>query len=98
MFQTNFVDKIKTNILCPVIFFSENRAAYEITWKNTVEPNRPQMTIWLMRTAYWIPKFTNAHPEYVTFIAFPLQQCLHEDASMLRYTYIACLVKTGLIF
>ena len=26
-------------------------------------------------------------------IAFPLQQWLHERASVLRYTYIACLVK-----
>jgi hypothetical protein len=25
-------------------------------------------------------------------IAFPLQQWLHEGASMLRYTYIACLL------
>ena len=25
-------------------------------------------------------------------IAFPLQQWLHEGASLLRYTYIACLV------
>jgi hypothetical protein len=29
--------------------------------------------------------------QYVIFIAFPLQQCLRERASMLRYTYIACL-------
>ena len=28
------------------IFFSENRVVYEITWKNIVEPGRPQMTIW----------------------------------------------------
>jgi len=26
-------------------FFSENRAVYEIKWKNTVESERPQMTI-----------------------------------------------------
>jgi len=25
--------------------FFENRAVYEIMWKNTVEPGRPQMTI-----------------------------------------------------
>ena len=24
--------------------FSENRAVYEVMWKNTVEPDRPQMT------------------------------------------------------
>ena len=27
------------------IFFSENLAIYEILWKNTVEPDRPQATM-----------------------------------------------------
>jgi len=31
--------------------------------------------------------------EYVIIIAFPLQQRLHERASVLRYTYTACLVN-----
>ena len=31
------------------------------------------------------------HTEYVILIAFP-RQLLYESASMLRYTYIACLV------
>jgi hypothetical protein len=26
-------------------FFSENRAVHEITWKNIVEPDRPQMAV-----------------------------------------------------
>jgi hypothetical protein len=57
-------------------------------WKNMVEPDRPQMTIWRMRMARWIPKATNTHSEYVILIAFPLQQWLHERASMLHCTYI----------
>ena len=47
MFQTKVIEKIKTRILCSVtffFFFLENRAVYEIMWKNTVEPGRPQMT------------------------------------------------------
>jgi hypothetical protein len=48
------------------------------------------MTIRRMRIA--LPKVTNAHTEEVILIAFPLQQWLHERASLLRYTYIACLV------
>ena len=44
-----------------------------------------------MRIAYWIPKATNTHSQYVILIAFPLQQWLQERASILRYTYIACL-------
>jgi len=36
--------KNEITILCSVIFF-ENRAVYEIMWKNNVELDRPQMTI-----------------------------------------------------
>ena len=39
-----------------------------------------------MRIACWIPKATNTHSQYVILIAFPLQQWLHERASVLRYT------------
>jgi len=72
-------------------FKKKNFTFYEIMWKNTVQPGRPQMT-WRMYIAYWIPTATNTHSEYVIFIAFPLQQWLHERASVLRYTYIASLV------
>jgi hypothetical protein len=37
-----------------------------------------------MRAACCIPKATNTHSNYVTLIAFPLQQRLHKRASMLR--------------
>jgi hypothetical protein len=43
MFQTKLVEKIKTHILCS-ISFAENRAVYEVMWKNAVELDRPQMT------------------------------------------------------
>ena len=72
-------------------FFFQNHAVYEIRWKNIVEPDRSQMTIWRMRIACWIPKATNTHSQYVILISFPLQQWLHDRASMLRYTYITCL-------
>jgi len=36
--------------------FSENRAVYEIIWKNIVETVRPQMTMWGVRIACWITK------------------------------------------
>jgi len=52
----------------------------------------PQITIWRMRIECWIPNTTNTYSEYVTDTAFPLQQWLHKHASVLRYTYIACLV------
>jgi hypothetical protein len=56
------------------------------------------MTIWRMRIAAWIPKATNTHSEYVILIAFALQEWLHERASMLRYTYIDCLVRANYCF
>jgi hypothetical protein len=37
-------------------------------WKNIVEPGRPQITIWRMLMACWIPKTTNTHSEYVILI------------------------------
>jgi hypothetical protein len=46
---------------------------------------------WRMRFACWITKAANTDSEYVILIAFPLQQCLPERASMLPYTYIVCL-------
>ena len=51
------------------------------------------MTIWRMRTAYWILKATHIHSEYAILIPFPLQQWLNERASMLRFTYVASLVR-----
>jgi len=72
--------------------FFESRSLYEIMWKNTVEPVRQQMSVWRMRIACGIPKATNTHSEYVIRIDFPLQQWLHEGASVLRNMYFACLV------
>ena len=61
-------------------------------WKNVVKLDRPQMTIWHMHIACWIPKATNTHSEYVILIAFPLQQWLYEYASLLCYMYITHLL------
>jgi len=47
----------------------------------TVGPNRPQMAIWRMRVACWIPKATNTHSQYAILKAFPLQQWPHAHAS-----------------
>jgi hypothetical protein len=59
--------------------------------KNFVEPGKPQMTMWRMRIACMrVPNATNTHSEYVMLIAFRLQQWLHERASMLFNTHIAC--------
>ena len=41
------------------IFFLEKHVVYEIMWKNTVEKDRTQVTLWRMRTACWITYATN---------------------------------------
>jgi hypothetical protein len=56
-----FVKKVKAHILHTInIFCTENHAVYEIMWKNTAEPNRPQRTAHYgaekMRFACWITK------------------------------------------
>jgi len=64
--------------------FLENGAVYEIMCKGIVVQGNPQVMIRRMRTACWIPKATNTYSGCVIRTAFPLQQWLHERASMLR--------------
>jgi hypothetical protein len=96
MFQTNVVEKIKTHILCSVIFFFGNRAVYEIVWKNIVERDRPQIENAVHAHCTLVPTIIATHSECVIFIAITLQQWLRERAAMLCCTYIACLVCESL--
>ena len=89
IFQTNVVQDLEKNFYFQRLFF-ENRVVYEIMWKNFLEWESPQLT-WFMRIGCWIPKAKNTHSHYIMLIAFPLQQWLHERASLLSYTYIVCL-------
>jgi len=45
MFQTRAAEKIKTHTVYVQKLYSENHIVYEIMWKNTVQPVRPQITI-----------------------------------------------------
>ena len=62
--------------------------------KNTVQPGRPQMTIWHMRIACRIHKATDTHSECVILIVFPQQQWLRERASRLRHSTLPVLFST----
>jgi hypothetical protein len=73
-------------------FFFENREIYEIMWKNIVERDRLQMTVWCMHIACWMRKTTSTHLEFIILFDCPLQQWLHECVLGLHYTYIACLL------
>jgi len=87
--QTKFVEKAKAHILYSITFIWK-RALCEIVWKNTVKPDRPEMTIMRIRIACWITNATNTHSEYEILTALPPLQWLHEHVSILRYTYMAC--------
>jgi hypothetical protein len=62
-------------------------------WKNILELGRPQMMIWHIHIAWWIPKATNTQSECVTLIAVPLQQLLPESACVTLYVQcLSCLL------
>jgi hypothetical protein len=92
MFQTKAVKKIK-HILFSVIFFFENRTAYEKTSKKycravlATDDNMDHAHHMLDTKSY---KYT--HSGFVILNAFPQQQRLHERVLVLRYTCISCLV------
>ena len=93
-YNTKYAETIKTHNLYSIIFFWKSCRLWDNVGKNIVQPDRPQTTIWRMRIACRIPKATNTHSRYLIIIAFLLQQRLLERASMLRCTFIACLVST----
>jgi hypothetical protein len=85
MFQTQTVEKIKTYFIFNKDFFFRKSFRYEIMWKKycTAGQATDDNIIRRMRIACWIRTATNIKSEYVTLIASPLQQCLHERASTL---------------
>jgi hypothetical protein len=63
------VEKIKPYLICSVTFF-KSRSMYEIMWKNIVEADVLQVTIWNMRIACW-----NHTLKYIIIIAF---KCMND--------------------
>jgi hypothetical protein len=57
-------------------------------YKNMVDPERPQTTIWRVRVACRTTKATKIYSEYLMLIALPRQQWLRERALTFRlYTH-----------
>ena len=73
------------------VFSPENRADYEIMWKNIVELDGPQMVArpilqyfsWCMRIACWISKATNTHSGCVLLPAFQQHSSVLRDMPVL---------------
>jgi hypothetical protein len=65
--------------------------------KNIVQADRPHKTMYYDACAFHAgyPRLQTHSPEYAILTAFPPQYWLHERASVLRYTYIVCLVDTA---
>jgi len=76
------------HISLSVTFIFENYSVYEIIGNNFVHPDRPHDNPGHSHCV--LNKTTNTCTQYVIHIPFPLQQQLHQTASILRYTYIAC--------
>jgi hypothetical protein len=109
--MTNVSNKIrreKSKHTYHIPFFPpENRTVYEEIPKDMLEPERTQ-TIWRLRVAFWISKFTRAkihacdrapthrhthtHTETCNTSCFPRKQWFRERASMSCYSYTASLV------
>jgi len=90
MFQTNVVEKVKTHIFCSMTLY-ENKSVYEIMWKNNVERWRPQMTIWRMHIACWMPKATNKHRMSNTHCISTAKMFARTHLNVTLYVY-CCLV------
>jgi hypothetical protein len=87
--------KIKTHILYPITFlkvvqFMRYVKKYGAAGGATDESM--SITRGMCRVASWITKVTNTYSEYVILVALPLQQWLHEFVSMLRYTFVSCVI------
>jgi hypothetical protein len=64
-------------------------------WKNIVEPDTSQMTMWQTRIACWKTKATDSHSEYVIYIAF---HCNNGYATRLYVTVLRTLPVLSLCF
>jgi hypothetical protein len=88
------VENIKTHILFWVTFFFRKSCRL---WENVEKYCRAgQATDDNMANAHCIlgtKGYVYTHSGCVILIAFPLQRWLHERATVLRSTYIACLVN-----
>jgi hypothetical protein len=93
MFYTEVVEKIKTHILCSMIFSRKSCRLWDNVKKYSIAGEATDDNkIRRMCAACWITKATNTRWEYVIHIAFPRQQLLSERASVLRCTYFASFV------
>jgi len=95
MSQKKLVEEIKTCILCWTGFFSEHRNVYQIMLKNTVQPDRRQVTIrYGAEKTHFAWSITKPKINAQNY-CFLQQQCLCKRLSLPCYTYIEWLVTSN---
>jgi hypothetical protein len=86
----NISDKIVEKIGKHILLFNNfflNRAVYEVVWKSIVEPDRSQMTIWYMRTAFLILKAkTHTQNMLYLFTTVAASNLLNFQRSVVSFT------------
>ena len=92
MFHTKFIEKIKTRFVFDNFFLFENHAVCKIMLEKVLQNQTIHRSRYNAAHAHCMLNTLRYSSQYVTPIAFPLQQLLHERASMLRYTYMDCIV------
>ena len=79
------IQLLKLDTFCSKTFFSFSKIVHFMD-------NVGKCAIRRLRIPSWVTKAKSTHSEYVILISFTLQQWFHEQASVLRYTYLDCLV------
>ena len=93
----NVGKKVKTSKLCSLTL-PGSRAIYEIIWKycgrgrQATEGNAIRRKLLHADDYGYTHKHTHTHTEYVVLTSLLQEKWLHERNTVLRYTYIACLV------
>jgi hypothetical protein len=82
MFQTKVVEEIKTNILCPIIFFSENCAVFLYNFEKYFRAGQDTYDNMANARAWWVTRAADAHSKYVVLIASLQQQWPAERATL----------------
>ena len=85
MFQTIVVEKIETHVLCLITLFQKSCSLWDNFEKYCRARWATDETVACTLHAGCLRLQRHTH-----VILIALQQRLHEHASMLRYTYIAC--------
>jgi hypothetical protein len=113
MFYKTVVQRIKTHILCSITYFRKSHRLWDIVEKlGRKRGATNDVTIWSIRIACWISKATctyahahaHAHPcpnartHTQSKKCFSTATMIRECASLLRYTYIACIVVSSLFY